>query len=64
MDGPALFAWIATERPELAGRIAFTTGDTLGTGAARFLAEAGRPVLEKPFMPDSVRQFIQAIDAR
>ena len=58
VDGPALYAWIGERRPELAPRTAFTTGDTLGAHAARFLAQAGRPVLEKPFMPESVRHFL------
>ena len=61
LDGPGLFAWIAAERPELVPRTAFTTGDTLGNAAARFLAEAGRPVLEKPFMPDTIRRFLAEV---
>ena len=61
VDGPALYAWVGEQRPELMGRTAFTTGDTLGRHAARFIAEAGRPVLEKPFTFDSVRQFLLAI---
>jgi CheY-like chemotaxis protein len=62
MDGPELYAWLLRERPELAPRMGFATGDTLGAGAARFLAEAKRPVLEKPFMPDAVRRFLQQMD--
>ncbi|WP_174279244.1 hybrid sensor histidine kinase/response regulator [Sphingomonas bacterium] len=58
VDGPALHDWIVAHRPELSSRIGFVTGDTLGSGAARFLAGAGRPVLEKPFMPDSVHRFL------
>ncbi len=62
IDGPELYAWLVRERPELAPRMGFATGDTLGTSAARFLAEAKRPVLEKPFMPDAVRRFLQQMD--
>jgi PAS domain S-box-containing protein len=62
VDGPALYAWIVRERPELAIRTGFATGDTLGAAAARFLAEAKRPVLEKPFTPDTVRRFLQQMD--
>lgn len=62
IDGPALHAWIAAERPELLDRVAFATGDTLGAAAARFLEEVKRPVLEKPFMPDAVHQFLQQMD--
>ena len=41
----------------------FVTGDTLGSAAEAFLARAGRPVLEKPFMPSSVRQLLAEIRA-
>ena len=64
VDGPALFAWIGERRPDLAACTAFTTGDTLGATVARFIADAGRPVLEKPFMPDSIRRFLAEIAAR
>jgi two-component system NtrC family sensor kinase len=62
LDGPQLYAWLKTERPDLAGRMAFATGDTLGTAAARFLEAVERPVLEKPFMPDAVHHFLQQMD--
>ncbi|WP_299646912.1 ATP-binding protein [Sphingomonas bacterium] len=64
VDGPALYAWIGERRPELTACTAFTTGDTLGAHAARFLATAKRPVLEKPFMPESVRHFLAEMAAR
>jgi PAS domain S-box-containing protein len=63
LDGPGLFAWMQTARPELCGRVGFVTGDTLGAGAARFLEESGRPYLEKPFTPASVADFIARIRA-
>jgi hypothetical protein len=62
IDGPALHAWIAAERPDLLKRVGFATGDTLGAAAARFLEEVQRPVLEKPFMPDAVQHFLQQMD--
>lgn len=62
IDGPALHAWIAANRPEMAPRMAFATGDTLGAAAARFIAEAQRPVLEKPFMPDGVRRLLKQME--
>jgi CheY-like chemotaxis protein len=58
MDGPALFAWLQSERPELAARVAFVTGDTLGVDAVRFLARSGRPVMEKPFTRASVKRLL------
>lgn len=58
MDGPALFAWIRAQRPELADRVCFATGDTLGDGAAQFLAREQRPFIEKPFTLASVRRLL------
>jgi two-component system NtrC family sensor kinase len=58
IDGPALYAWIAQHKPELCGRTAFVTGDTLGQASERFLADAKRPLLEKPFLPADVRRLI------
>jgi len=62
VDGPQLHAWIAAQRPDLLDRVAFATGDTLGIAAERFLSEAKRPVLEKPFMPDAVHRFLEQMD--
>lgn len=58
LDGPALYAWISEHQPELAARTAFVTGDTLGQASERFLKEARRPILEKPFLPADVRRLI------
>jgi two-component system NtrC family sensor kinase len=62
LDGPALYAFVRETRPDLAARMAFSTGDTLGAAAARFIADAKRPVLEKPFVPEAVRRFLAEID--
>jgi PAS domain S-box-containing protein len=61
VDGPALHAWIAAERPALLDRLGFVTGDTLGPNAVRFLADAGRPTLEKPFTPAGLRAFVATV---
>lgn len=58
IDGPALYGWMAQHRPHLCGRTAFVTGDTLGQASERFLVQARRPLLEKPFLPDDVRRLI------
>ncbi|HEX8388680.1 MAG TPA: GAF domain-containing protein, partial [Sphingomonas sp.] len=63
VDGPELHAWVAAMRPDLVRRMCFTTGDTLGASAERFLASARRPVLEKPFTPESVRALIEQVEA-
>jgi two-component system NtrC family sensor kinase len=60
-DGPTLFRWLQQHRPEAAQRVIFVTGDTLGPNAGRFLAESGRPVVEKPFAPSEIRRIVGAI---
>ncbi|TDP59696.1 response regulator [Roseateles toxinivorans] len=51
VDGAALWRRVRAQWPELATRMLFVTGDTLGPGAAEFLREAGCAALEKPFAP-------------
>jgi len=60
-DGPTFFRWLKQARPDLAERIAFVTGDTLGPGAGRFIAECGRPVVEKPFVPSEIRKLVAVL---
>jgi PAS domain S-box-containing protein len=49
MDGSALWRALSQRHPELKRRVLFVTGDTLSTGARRFLDETGCPSLDKPF---------------
>jgi PAS domain S-box-containing protein len=58
LDGPALYDWMAEQRPHLCARTAFITADTLNVSSHRFLARAGRPVLEKPFLPAELRELL------
>jgi two-component system NtrC family sensor kinase len=58
IDGPALFAWMREHKPHLCARTAFVTGDTLGAAAVGFLSRAGRPTLEKPFVPAELRRLM------
>jgi CheY-like chemotaxis protein/anti-sigma regulatory factor (Ser/Thr protein kinase) len=58
LDGPALYDWMAEHRPHLCARTAFITADTLSASSHRFLARAGRPVLEKPLVPTELRQLL------
>ncbi len=63
MDGRALYCWLERQRPQLCRRTAFVTGDALSRVAAEFLTRSGRPVLEKPFLPEEVRRLVAALDA-
>jgi two-component system NtrC family sensor kinase len=60
-DGIAFFRWLRSNRPEDARRIVFVTGDTLGPTAGRFIAECGRPAVEKPFAPEEIRRIASAV---
>jgi PAS domain S-box-containing protein len=60
LDGPALYRELATERPELLGRLVFMTGDTLGGDMTGFLSETGVRVLEKPLEPAVLIARVQA----
>jgi two-component system NtrC family sensor kinase len=61
VDGPALFAWLGETKPHLRQRIAFVTADSLGAASADFLAQAHRPILEKPFLPAELRRLMGAL---
>jgi signal transduction histidine kinase len=49
LPGDKLWQRIRTERPALAKRVVFVTGDTANPDTQRVLADTGRPVLHKPF---------------
>jgi PAS domain S-box-containing protein len=59
VDGPELHAWIIEHRADLAGRIAFVTGDTMSERVADFLKQADCPVLEKPFNRAALADLIE-----
>lgn len=61
MGGQALYDWLGCCRPHLCARTVFVTGDTLAHGAHDFLLRAGRPVLEKPFVPQEVRSLVASL---
>lgn len=63
VDGAAVYEWLGTNRPHLCRRVGFVTGDTLGLATEGFVARAGRPVLEKPFVPSALRQMVAEIRA-
>ena len=58
LDGRALYQEIERRWPGQAGRVVFVTGDTLTSALREFVAESGRPVIEKPFLPSDVRRVV------
>jgi CheY-like chemotaxis protein len=49
LSGVELYRALLARRPDLVRRLLFSTGDVVSSEAANFLAESGRPVIEKPF---------------
>ena len=58
IDGRALYQEIERRWPGQGGRVIFVTGDTLTSASRDFVAESGRPVIEKPFLPSEVRRVV------
>jgi signal transduction histidine kinase/ActR/RegA family two-component response regulator len=58
VDGRAVWQWINRQRPVIAERVVFMTGDTMSADTQQFLHGSGRPVLMKPLSIDRVRTVI------
>jgi DNA-binding NtrC family response regulator len=58
VDGAQVHAWIEANRPELASRLVFITGDIANEETAATLRRTGAPCVEKPFR---VQQFIAVV---
>ncbi|MGA7295728.1 MAG: response regulator [Terriglobales bacterium] len=59
VDGAQVYAWIASNRPELASRLVFITGDVANEETAATLRRTGVPCVEKPFR---VHDFITVVE--
>ncbi|MGE5170494.1 MAG: PAS domain S-box protein [Rudaea sp.] len=61
LDGRALYQEIEQRWPGQADRVVFVTGDTLASALRDFVSESGRPVIEKPFLPNEVRRVVDEV---
>jgi DNA-binding NtrC family response regulator len=59
VNGADVHAWISTNRPELASRMLFITGDIVNEETTKILQTTGIPCIEKPFR---VQELINAIN--
>ncbi len=64
LDGPGLYGALSETKPHLLDRFVFITGDLLNERTDRFLKKTGRPCIEKPFMPNQIRQLVDEIAQR
>ncbi|HEY1272107.1 MAG TPA: response regulator [Terriglobales bacterium] len=59
VNGADVHAWVVKNRPELASRIVFITGDVANDETVDTLRKTGAPCVEKPFR---VKQFIAIVE--
>jgi CheY-like chemotaxis protein len=59
VDGAAVYEWIAANRPELACRLIFITGDVANKETEAILRRTGVQCVEKPFR---VQQFVSVVE--
>jgi CheY-like chemotaxis protein len=59
MSGIDLYGWIKENRPQLASRIIFVTGDTVSLETRSFLEDNHNRYLAKPFKIEEVKEVIQ-----
>jgi DNA-binding NtrC family response regulator len=59
VNGAGVHAWISRNRPDLASRIVFITGDIANEETVATLRRTGAPCVEKPFR---VQQFIDVVE--
>jgi PAS domain S-box-containing protein len=58
MDGPSFYREVVRRRPDLTGRMVFTTGDLAGSASSEFLEQARLPVIRKPI---DIRQVVEIV---
>ena len=61
VSGVELYRELLAKRPDLVRRLLFSTGDVVSSEAATFLAESGRPVIEKPFELARLEELLNQI---
>jgi DNA-binding NtrC family response regulator len=59
VDGAGVHAWVSANRPDLATRMIFITGDTVNEETAATLSRTGVPFVEKPFRISQLIEMIQ-----
>jgi two-component system cell cycle sensor histidine kinase/response regulator CckA len=57
-DGPELYRWIRTHRPDVLQHLVFSSGDIEDENAHTFLLSTGRPILGKPFELSSLADVV------
>ncbi len=58
MGGRDLYRWVKSERPEMANRILFVTGDTVSRDTQSFFEQTSARYLAKPFKIEEIKEQI------
>jgi CheY-like chemotaxis protein len=64
LDGRAFYAHLRQRAPALCQRVIFLTGDSSAADNQTFLAQCGRPWLDKPYPIAAIRSTIQQVLGR
>jgi CheY-like chemotaxis protein len=59
MSGRELFHWIKQQRPAMAKRIIFVTGDTVSSETRSFFENISSRYIAKPFKIEEIKEIIQ-----
>jgi DNA-binding NtrC family response regulator len=59
ISGIQLYEYLEQVYPELASRVMFTTGDSMGVATKKFLERVHRLFLSKPYTPTQLRNLVR-----
>jgi CheY-like chemotaxis protein len=62
VNGMALYAAWQDENPQLARRVIFVTGDSLGTDTTEFMQQSGCPCIYKPFRLGQLAELVAGLE--
>ena len=62
--GPSFYHALGNSNPDQIAGLAFITGDTLSPRVKEFLDASERPYLEKPVMPNDLRELVELLMRR
>jgi FixJ family two-component response regulator len=58
LSGMDLHSWIATQYPELAGRVVFVTGGAFTRAASEYVTRVGNLRVEKPYEKEKLEKLV------
>ena len=61
VNGADLYDWLKQNRPALARKMLFITGDTVNEETARSLERTGAPYIEKPFRVSQLIEMVKKV---